>query len=77
MITNEQIRQKIKDCIKNSELTQTELAQRLGISQQTVSHYCKGSKMPSLDTFANLCAILDVDANDILCVSEYKANNPK
>lgn len=73
MISNEQIRKKITQYIKNSGLTQTELAQRLGISQQTVSHYFKGSKMPSLDTFANLCAILDADANDILCIGEYKA----
>ncbi len=28
--------------------------------------------MPALDTFANLCAILDVDANDILCIADYK-----
>lgn len=27
--------------------------------------------MPALDTFANLCAVLDLDANDILCVEEY------
>lgn len=27
--------------------------------------------MPALDTFANLCAVLDLDANEILCVSEY------
>ncbi len=25
--------------------------------------------MPALDTFANLCAVLDVDANDVLCIS--------
>ena len=31
-------------------------------------------KMPALDTLANLCAIIDADANDILCVDEYKNN---
>ncbi len=68
MITLEQIRKSIADAIKQSGLTQTELARRLGIGQQTVSHYVKGDKMPALDTFANLCAVLDVDANDILCI---------
>ncbi len=27
--------------------------------------------MPALDTLANLCAILDLDANEILCLTEY------
>lgn len=71
MITIEQIRMKIAEAIKQSGLTQTELARRLGIGQQTISHYLKGDKMPALDTLANLCAVLDLDANDILCVAEY------
>ncbi len=74
MITLEKIRQKLVEAIKQSGLTQTELAFRLKINPATVSHYVHGSKMPALDTFANLCAILDVDANDILCINEYKPN---
>jgi transcriptional regulator with XRE-family HTH domain len=70
----EQIRQRITETIKQSELTQTELARRLGVGQQTISEYIRGKSMPALDTFANLCAILDVDANDILCINEYKPN---
>lgn len=69
MITLEQIRAKIVDTIKQSGLTQTELARRLGIGQQTISEYLRGKSMPALDTFANLCAVLDVDANDILCIT--------
>ena len=26
--------------------------------------------MPALDTFANICAILDIDSNDILCIPQ-------
>ena len=44
------------------------LAAALGVSQQTVSHYVKGDKLPALDTLANLCRVLDADANDILCI---------
>lgn len=69
MITLEQIQARIADAIKQSGLTQTELARRLGIKQQQVSCYVYGKKMPALDTFANLCAVLDVDANDILCIT--------
>lgn len=68
MIVLEQIRTKIQEAIKLSGLTYTEIARRLGICQQAVSHYVKGDKMPALDTFANLCAILDLDANEILCI---------
>lgn len=68
MITLQQIHTKLAEVIEQSGYTQTELAQKLQVSQQTVSHYLKGDKMPSLDTLANLCVILDIDANDILCV---------
>ena len=67
MITIDKIQTKITEAIR-----QIELARRLGIKQQTVSAYVHQSKMPSLDTFANLCAVLDIDANEILCISSYK-----
>ena len=69
MITLNQIQSKLAEAIKHSGISQTELASRLNISQSNISHYVKGDKMPALDTFANLCAILDLDANDILCIS--------
>ncbi len=71
MITLDKIQTRVAEAIRQSGLTQTELARRLGIGQATVAHYVKGDKMPALDTFANLCAVLDLDANDILCIEEY------
>lgn len=68
MITITQIQQKLAEALRCSGLTQTEVARRLGVTQQSISHYVKGDKMPSLDTLANLCVILDLDANEILCV---------
>ena len=68
MITLSQIQERTIEAIKQSGLTQTELAKRLGIKQQQISCYIHGTKMPSLDTFANLCKILDVDPAYILCV---------
>ena len=67
MITLEQIQKRIAEAIKQSGMTQTEIAKSVGIGQQTVSHYIKGDKMPALDTLANLCKLLDLDANYILC----------
>lgn len=71
MITIEQIRNKISTAIKNSGLTQSAIAKNIGVCQQAVSHYIKGDKMPALDTLANLCDLLDLDANDMLCIHEY------
>ena len=68
MITIFQIQAKIAEAIKLSGMTQSQIAQKIGVSQQTISHYLKGDKMPSLDTLANLCEVLDLDANDILCL---------
>ncbi len=70
MITIRQIQQNIAEAIKQSGLTQTELGKRLGVSQQTISHYVKGDKLPALDTFANLCVALDVDPTEILCTKQ-------
>ena len=68
MITIFQIQAKIAEAIKLSGMTQSQIAQKVGVSQQTISHYLKGDKMPSLDTLANLCEVLDLDANYILCL---------
>ena len=68
MITLLQIQQQIADAIKQSGMTQTEIGKKLGVSQQSISHYVKGDKLPALDTLANLCVLLDVDPSDILCV---------
>lgn len=68
MITLEQIQARVAEAITQSDMTQTEIAQKLNIRQQTISCYVHGKKMPALDTLANLCKILDIDANYILCL---------
>lgn len=68
MITIEMIRERLIESIRQSGYTQTELAKRLGIKQSQISCYVHGKKLPALDTLANLCKILDADANYILCL---------
>ena len=69
MITIKNIRHRVIEVIKNSGLTQVELSRRLNIKHQNISKYLKGVSLPSLDTLANLCQILDVSADYILCLS--------
>ena len=75
MITIEQIRNNLQTAIKESGIKKTILAQKLGIKQPTLSQYLSGRAMPALDTFANLCAILDIDANEILCLNNQQSTN--
>lgn len=69
MIMLEQIQKKIAEAIRQSGLSQTEIASRLGIKQTQISCYLHGKKLPALDTFANLCEVLDVDPAYILCLT--------
>lgn len=75
MIVLAQIHDKIAEAIRESGLTQTAIAKRLGVSQQTIGQYLSGRAMPALDTFANLCAVLDLDPAEILCLNEYDKDN--
>ena len=67
MITLIEIRKRLSETIRQSEMTQEQLAQQLHINQSQISCYRHGKKLPALATLANLCKILDVDANYILC----------
>ena len=64
-----QIQERIAEAIRQSGLSQTEIASRLGIKQTQISCYLHGKKLPALDTFANLCEVLDVDPAYILCLT--------
>lgn len=66
MILLHDIQTRLREEIKASHLSQKEIADRLGVTPSTVSKYMRRNKFPALDTFANLCEILDVSADDIL-----------
>ena len=70
MVTLDQIRLILQEEIKQSGMTQTELAKKTGVIQQSIAQYLSGRAMPALDTFANLCAVLDVDPAYILCLTD-------
>lgn len=62
MIELKDIQKRLREEIRASSLTQKELAEKLGINPSTVSKYLNQDKYPAIDTFANLCEILDVSA---------------
>ena len=66
MIKIEDIQKRLREAIQYGNISQKELAQKLGINPSTVSKYMRLDKFPSLDTFANICEILDISADEIL-----------
>ena len=68
MITTEMIRERLIESIRQTPYPPPPPAPRLGIKQSQISCYVHGKKLPALDTLANLCRILDADANYILCL---------
>jgi len=49
-----------------TELSQTELAQKLGTTKQTVFHYEHGMRYPGIDILMNLCEIFDCTPDELL-----------
>lgn len=70
MIELKDIQKRLREEIKNSNLSQKEIAEKLNINPSTVSKYLRLNKFPSIETFANLCKILDVSADDILGLND-------
>ena len=66
MIDIREIQKRLRESIQYGDITQKELAEKLGINPSTVSKYMRQDKYPALDTFANICEILDISADEIL-----------
>ena len=69
MITIAEIQKRLRNAIEYGNMTQKELAKQLGVNPSTISKYMRTNKYPSLDTFANLCEILDISADEILGIN--------
>ena len=72
MVKIEDISKKLAEAIKQSGYTQKQIAEQVGVTQQQISSYIKGKNLPSLDTLSKLCAFLDLDSNEILCIERPK-----
>lgn len=55
----------LRSRLKQAGMTQTELARRLNLSQQMISHYITGRKTMSLETAYNIAAILICTVEDL------------
>lgn len=62
----------IKKARKNSGLTQKELGEKLGVSQQQVAQYESNARTPKLDTLARIAKALGVTAYDLVGADYWK-----
>lgn len=65
MIKISDIQRRLREAIKTSPLSQKEIAERLHVNPSTITRYMRDDKFPSIDTFANICELLDVSSDEI------------
>ena len=56
----------IADCRKKQNLTQMQLAERLGITDRAISKWETGKSMPDSAIMLELCTLLKITVNDLL-----------
>ncbi len=64
-------RQRLLEEIKNSKLTNIELAKKVGVSPEMITQYYTTKKLPKLDTFTRLCEALNVSADYLLGLKDF------
>ena len=57
----------IAECRRKQNLTQMQLAEKLGITDRAVSKWETGRSMPDSAVMIELCALLKITVNDLLC----------
>ena len=68
-MNQEKIGKFIAKCRKNKNMTQQQLAEKLGVSDRTIGNWENGRNMPDLSLFKPLCGELNISLN-----VEFKGN---
>ena len=59
---------------KSQGLTQNEFADKLGVERSNISRYENGETLPSIETFLEMCNILNIDIENIIKYIEEEKN---
>ncbi len=65
------IQKRLREAISQSGIDQKVIADKIGVSAQTVSKYMTRDVFPALDTLAKLCVLLDISSDYILGIKDY------
>ena len=71
-MNQEKIGKFIAQCRKKNKLTQQELAEKLGVTDRSVSNWENGKNMPDLSLFKPLCKEFNITINELLSGQKLK-----
>lgn len=74
-MNQEKIGKFIAECRKSKQITQSELAEQLGVTDRSVSNWENGKNMPDLSLFKPLCEILAITINELLSGEKINKND--
>ncbi len=58
--------ERLKECLKATGVSQSELARRINMSQSVVNNYCTGKHEPPLDILILICKALGESSDYLL-----------
>lgn len=62
--------ERLKQVLKENQMSQTALASKIGMSQGVVNNYCTGKREPSLDVLVLICKALNETADYLLGIED-------
>ena len=71
-MNQERIGKFIAECRKEKKMTQSELAEKLGVTDKSIGNWENGRNMPDLSLFKPLCDELDITINDLMSGEKIK-----
>ena len=71
-MNQEKIGKFIAQCRKDKKMTQSELAEKLNVTDRSVSNWENGRNMPDLSLFKPICDELDITINELLSGERLK-----
>ena len=70
----EKIGKFIAKCRKDNKITQSELAEKLGVTDRAISNWENGKNLPDVSFFKPLCNELNITINDLLSGEKVEKN---
>lgn len=70
MCTMDMFKDRLNEALKENNISQKALAQKISMSQGVVNNYCTGKREPSLDVLISICKILKVSSDYLLGLSD-------
>ena len=63
-------KERLNELLQYNNMSQTELAKRINMSQGVVNNYCTGKREPSLDVLIAICKVLGESADYLLGIED-------